>query len=328
MRSHLTILSILILLCAAAFANPQARRGDGIPQEQKPQVQEKESQKQDEVVRLRSRLVQVPVSVSDAGGRPIRDLVASDFVIEEDGRPQQVVALGEPGKTPVELALLFDVSGSVRSQFSFEQQAAVRFIKEILKPTDSVSVFAIGSTSRMVKARTTKGDEAVTGILSIEPVKEATAFFDSVTDAALYIGKTSDSGSRHVILVISDGEENYSQRYGMDDALRELQRNDCLFYSINPTGPALALNRISIKGQNVMEAMSVQTGGKAFVPDKIEDLEAVFRQIAAELQAQYMLQYYSNDEKADAGFRKIAVRLTRRSDLRVRARQGYYLPAS
>jgi Ca-activated chloride channel family protein len=259
----------------------------------------------------------------------VRDLTADDFAIEEEGRPQPIVSLGEPGKVPTEIAILFDVSVSIHAQFTFEQQAAVRFIKEVLKPSDAVSVFAIGTTPNLVKPRTTSSEEAITGVMSVAPIKAATAFFDSVVEAALYLGKTADPGSRRVLIVISDGEENYSKLNKLNDALRELQKNDCLFYSINPSGSAISLNnKISLKGQGFMEAMSSQTGGKAFVPEKINDLEAVFRQIAEELQAQYLLGYYSTDKRADGGFRQIAVRAPKRPDLRLRARQGYYAPSS
>ena len=288
--------------------------------------QQKPTQDQDEVMRLSSRLVLVPVSASDAAGRPVRDLDAGDLVIEEEGRPQRIVALGEPGKAPIDIALLFDISGSIHGQFAFEQQAAVRFIKEVLKPRDAVSIFSIGVTPRLVMPRTTSGEEAVAGFASIGPVKEPTAFFDSLVEAAVYLGKNAEAGSRRVLVVISDGEENHSKRNTLNEALRELQKNDCLFYSINPSGSAMTLNTISMKGQGFMESMSSQTGGKAFVPEKIEDLEAVFRQIADELQAQYLFGYYSTDERADGGFRRITVRAPTRSDLRVRARQGYYAP--
>jgi Ca-activated chloride channel family protein len=287
------------------------------------------AQNQDDSIRLTSRLVVVPVSASDASGNPVRNLTAADFAIEEEGRPQPVVSLGEPGKVPTEIAILFDVSGSIHGQFAFEQQAAVRFIREVLKPTDAVAIFAIGTTPKIVQPRTTKSDEAIKGLMTIEPITAATAFFDAIVEASLYLGKTADPGSRRVLIVISDGEENYSVRSTLAAGLKELQKNDCLFYSINPSGAALTLNnKLSVKGQGFMEAMSSQTGGKAFVPEKIEDLEAVFRQIAAELQAQYLLGYYSTDERADGGFRRITVRAPKRPDLRVRARQGYYAPSS
>jgi VWFA-related protein len=177
-----------------------------------------------------------------------------------------------------------------------------------------------------VTPRTTSGEAAVAGLNSIDAVKEPTAFFDSLVDAAVYLGKNADGGSRRVLVVISDGEENHSKRNTLNQALKELQKNDCLFYSINPSGSAMALNTISMKGQSFMESMSLQTGGKAFVPEKLEDLHAVFRQIAEELQAQYLFGYYSTDERADGGFRKITVKAPTRTDLRVRARQGYYAP--
>lgn len=298
-----------------------------IPQTTKP-AQQKPAEDQDEAIRLSSRLVLVPLSASDTKGKPVRDLTAADLVIEEQGRPQAIVSLGEPGKVPTEIALLFDVSGSIHGQFMFEQQAAVRFIKEVLKPSDAVSVFSIGTKPKLVKSRTASSEEAIDGLMTLAAVKEPTAFFDTVVEAALYLGKNADAGSRRVIIVISDGEENYSERYKLSDALRELQKNDCLFYSINPSGEALRLNSISVKGQSFMESMSSQTGGKAFVPEKIGDLEAVFRQIAEELQAQYLLGYYSTDERADGGFRSIAVRAPKRPDLRLRSRQGYYAPGS
>jgi Ca-activated chloride channel family protein len=282
---------------------------------------------QDEPIRLTSRLVQVPVSASDALGKPVKDLTAEEFVVEEEGKRQTIASLGEPGKVATDIALLFDVSGSVNAKFAFEQQAAVRFIKEVLKPADAVSIFSIASTPKLTIARTTNGETATTGLMSIEAVKgEPTAFFDAVVQAALYLGKTADPGSRRVLVVISDGEENYSEHYNLDAALRELQKNDCLFYAINPSGSALNLNKISIRGQGFMESMSSQTGGKAFVPEKLSDLEAVFHQIAEELQAQYLLGYYSSDARADGGFRRLTVRVPKRPDLRVRARQGYYAP--
>jgi VWFA-related protein len=332
---HLTFLLLVSAILLFATTSPvrtanafQSETRPRTVQPQKPSEPQDPAKAQEDVVRLSSRLVLIPVSVSDASGKPVRDLRVEDFVVREEGKPQTVVTLGEPGKTPVEIALLFDISGSIHGQFEFEQQAAVRFIKQVLKPTDAVSVFTIGTTPALVRTRTARGDEAIQGVMSLAPVKAATAFFDSIVHASVYLGQTGDPGSRRVLVVISDGEENYSKQNTQAAALRELQKNDCLFYSINPTGTALSLNVISEKGQRAMEALSEQTGGKAFVPSRIEDLDAVFQQIADELQAQYLLGYYSTDERADGGFRRITVQTSKRADLRVRARMGYYAPKS
>jgi len=303
--------------------NPPAQNP---PAQKPPQEPAQKPPQEDEAIRLTSRLVLVPVSASDTLGKPVQNLTTDDFTLEEQGRPQAISSLGEPGKVPTEIAMLFDVSGSVLGKFQFEQQAAVRFIKEVLKPSDAITVFSIGTKPNLIRGRTASSDQAISGLLAISPVKEPTAFFDTVVEAAVYLGKNGEAGSRRVLIVISDGEENYSVHNKLPDALRELQKNDCLFYSINPSGQALNLNQMSIKGQEVMESMSAQTGGKAFVPDRVDDLEAVFRQIAEELQAQYLLGYYSTDNRADGGFRTITVRTPKRPELRVRARQGYYAP--
>jgi VWFA-related protein len=267
----------------------------------------------------------VPVSASDAAGRPVKDLTSSDIVIEEDGRAQQVVSLGKPGETPLEIAILVDVSGSTRKQFGFEQKAAVQFLGDILKARDAVSLFSIGLTPHLVKARTSSRDEAIAALTSITPSDEPTAFFDSVVEAGLYLDKTADPGARRVLVVISDGEENNSKSHTLEDAIKELQKNDCLFYSINPSGGGIRLNKISMRGQAFMEALASQTGGEAFNVARAEDLESVFRQIAAELQAQYLFGYYTGDERTDKEFRRITVRAPKREDLRIRARQGYYV---
>src|SRR5262249_40935648 len=145
-------------------------------------------------------------------------------------------------------------------------------------------------------------------------------FFDTVVEAAQYLRKTADPSARRVIVVISDGEDTLSENYRLSDASRELQRNDCLFYSINPSGPSIRLNKISLRGQEGMASLAAATGGAAFLPGSLDDLEKVFRQITAELQAQYLLGYYSSDEQANGQFRRIPVRVLRRPDLRVRAR--------
>lgn len=298
------------------------------PEKKSPQSEQKRpeepAQNQEETIHLSSHLVLVPVSASDANGNPVTNLTARDIVIEEQGRPQQVVSLGEPGKTPIDLALLFDVSGSTMRQFDFERQAAEQFVKRDLKPGDDISIFAIGATPKMIQARTNAIADAIAGLNSIEPANVPTAFFDTVIAGVQYLGKTADAESRRVVLVISDGEENYSTTGTLSQSLRDLQKNDCLFYSINPNGHGVKLNKISQQGQAVMESMASETGGKAFSISRPEDLESVFNEIAAELQAQYLFGYYADDQATDTGFKKITVRAPGRPDIRIRARQGYY----
>jgi len=171
-----------------------------------------------------------------------------------------------------------------------------------------------------------------------------------VIEAARYLAKSAPAEHRRVIVVVSDGEDNFSenikkaigrtrdeqnaatvqarrsvQNKMLLEVQRELQKADAAFYSINPSGPGLRLNVISQRAQDGMEQLATSTGGASFVPDKLDDLDAVFRRIAAELRSQYLLQYYSKSEAPNGTYLAIGVQVPKRSDLRIRTRQGYYV---
>jgi len=336
-----SIISGLILAMTAAGQSTRERRINDEPQQQQPeQPKQEQSQgaKQDpqkpkpkpepeaETIRINTNLVAVPVSVTDIEGNPVRNLTAEDFLIEEEGVKQTVQSLGEPGKTPLELALLFDVSKSIRNRFDFERETAGRFLKEVLKPGDAVCVFSIGTEPKLSIPRTESADSAVAATAAIQPTEDSTAFFDTVVRASHQLNDTSNPGVRRVMVVLSDGEDTNSERFRLGDATRELQRADALFYAINPSGPSIHLNKISMKGHEGMITLAKETGGVAFLPDKLEDLTRVFKQITAELQAQYLLGYDSTAEANDGKFRRITVRVPKRPELRIRARTGYYAP--
>lgn len=302
----------------------------------------------DEVVRVTSNLVVVPVSVTDAAGQPVLGLQATDFRLEEEGRQQEIAQIGDPEQVPLDIALLFDVSLSVEARFEFEKEAASRFLKQVLKAGDRATVFTIGTNPRLEQALDTS-ERTSAKLLSIKPAKGATAFYDTVVEAARYLAQNTPGSHRRVIVVISDGEDTYSEKIKssigatpqerdslrLEDRLkihsrvllqvqREIQQAEVAFYSINPSGEALKLNIISKRAEEGMEQLASATGGTSFIPERLENLDTVFRQIAAELRSQYLLQYYSNDESPRGKFLHIKVSLPARPQLRVRARQGYY----
>jgi Ca-activated chloride channel homolog len=301
-----------------------------------------------DVVRVNSNLVVVPVSVTDSQGQPVLGLGINDFRLNEEGRAQEITQIGDPEQVPLEIAILLDISGSVNARIDFEKEAAARFLKQVLKPTDRATVFTISITPRMELQRGS-ADAAAATLKAVQATKGPTAFFDTVVEAARYLAKSTPAQHRRVIVVISDGEDNYSERIkaaigdtsqaqrsataqtqltvynrAQAEVEREVQRAEAAFYSINPSGQGLKLNVISQRAQDGMARLANATGGSSFVPDRLEDLDGVFRQIAAELRSQYLLQYYSNDQTQNANFRRINVAVTTRPALRVRARQGYY----
>lgn len=280
----------------------------------------------EEVVRVTSNLVVVPVSVTDGSGQPVQNLVINDFRLEEEGRAQQIAQIGDPDQVPLEIALLLDVSSSVGARFAFEKEAASRFLKEVLKPADRAAIFAIDTKPRLIEARNS-AEQAAQKLLAFEPAKGLTAFYDTVVEAAKYLVTTTPPRHRRVIVVISDGEDTYSEYHKtIAAALPEVQRADIVFYAINPSGRSLWLNKISTRGQEGMQQLATATGGSAFVPNASEELDAVFRQITNELRSQYLLQYYPNTNAPGGKFLRIGVKVPARTELRVRARQGYYSP--
>ncbi|HBB88685.1 MAG TPA: hypothetical protein DC047_13830, partial [Blastocatellia bacterium] len=311
-----------------------------------------------DVIKVNSNLVMVPVSVVDAAGQPVHGLQVNDFHLDEEGRPQQIVEIGNPDQVPLDIALLFDVSSSVSNKgfFAFQQKAAAAFLKQVLKPADRAAVFTITDQPRLIEPLAS-AEVTAAKLLTIPAATSPvpTAFYDTVVAAAKYLNEKSADRHRRVILVISDGDDNFSnlikdltiaqvraeqkgettpaaarqnllarRQRAVLEVQRAVQQADVAFYSINPGGPSVHLNLISTRAQNDMASIAKSTGGTAYVPDSDKDLERVFGEVAAELRGQYLLQYYSNSQTPGVQFRRIAVATPTRPDLRVRARQGYY----
>ncbi len=330
-----------------------------------------------DVIKIDSRLVIVPVSVTDANGQAVSGLNERNFRISEDGKVQEVSQVSAAEKVPLEIALLFDVSASTDSMFKFEQETAAQFLRDVMRPEDRATVITVGAEEKVVQSRGTV-EEAARAVKSIQPTKEQTAFYDSVRIAADYLQKNAPVGRRKVIVVISDGEDTNSDGVlkaiwaaerktvdgslsreqlrslrvrSRDDAkikeqgkvLRSLQNADTVFYSINPAGSSYQLNKMSLFGQSNLQKFADETGGTAFLPkfqpidtkDQLqnsystrrnqETLTQIFKQLANELQAQYLVQYYSSADFSVNRYVKLDVGLTDPQRLRVRARQGYFV---
>ena len=350
----LVLSALALFFCAAAFlsAPVAAQKIKQLPPpppvpRYKPKPTPTPEPPEYEVIRVSSNLVMVPVSVTDEQGQPILGLKATDFRLDENGQTQAITQLGDPEQVPVDIALLIDVSSSVTAKFAFEQKAAADFLRQVMKGGDRAAVFAIDETPRFIQGLST-AEVAAQKLLTIAPAKGYTAFFDSILAAEAYLEKASSSGRRRLIVVISDGDDtarilDVSNRQSRKDDLqligqnaqlqmmqraqaeviREVQRSEITFYSINPSGSTMHLNVRTARSEEGMERMARATGGAAFVPRDYSDLPDIFRRIASEIRSQYLIQYYSND-KSGTAFRRIVVTIPTHPQLSVRAREGYY----
>jgi Ca-activated chloride channel homolog len=278
---------------------------------------------QSSIIRVSSNLVTVPVSVTDPEGRAVGNLGIQDFLVEEDGRPENVSKIADAGRSPLRLALLFDLSGSVNSRFDFEQQSAIRFLEKVWRQGDTISIVTFTDSPRVRLYTSGSLSDALKILSALEPTERPTAFFDAVVLSAKALRQSAGPETRQAVIALSDGEDNRS-RHSISEALSEIQRADTTFYSINPGGSSIRLNEISLKAQSDLDSLAKETGGNAFVSDKTADLDDIFSRIATELRAQYLLSYYSANSLIDGKYRRISVFIPHRNDLSIRTRHGYY----
>ncbi len=200
------LLTLIFAFAFSAFAqnqNPVAPSPTPTPKAQK-------AIDDGDVIKVESRLVIVPVSVTDDAGQPVLGLKKQDFLLQEENKTQQIEQIGDAEKVPLEIALLIDVSSSLNPLFKFQQETAARFLQEVMRPEDRATIFLIGEKPRLAQARDTS-EKTVAAILNMPlPGKSATAFYDSVSAATNYLKQNAPQRSRRVILALTDGEDNFS----------------------------------------------------------------------------------------------------------------------
>jgi VWFA-related protein len=276
------------------------------------------------VIRVSTNLVTLPVSVTDPEGHAVYNLGSHDFFIEEDGQPEIISRIAEAGQSFLQLALLFDLSGSVHTRFHFEQEAAIRFLEKIWRQGDSVSVIVFSEKAHICLETSNSLSDALAILGDLQPTEGPTSFFDALAMSTDILRRSAEPERRQSVIAISDGEDNSSLR-DFSNVLHDVLHTDAIFYSINPVGSAIRLNEISRQGQAEMESLAKETGGKAFLSGKSDDLDDIFNRIAIELRAQYLLSYYSTNSQINGEFRRISVSIPKRPDLHIRARRGYYV---
>src|SRR6185295_3527876 len=130
----------------------------------------------------------------DSQGQAIQGLQITDFRLDEEGKQQEIVELGNPEQVPLDIAILFDISSSVSQKgfFAFQQKAAASFLKQVLKPLDRAAIFTIADEPKLVSPLQ-PAEVAAAKLLTI-PAASApvpTAFYDAVTAAAKYLASDS-----------------------------------------------------------------------------------------------------------------------------------------
>jgi Ca-activated chloride channel family protein len=219
------------------------------------------------------------------------------------------------------MGLLVDVSGSVRSRFQFEQDAATSFLQHIIRPGFD-RAFVVGFNERPQVAQDFTDNILLlsNGVHSLSN-GGGTALYDAIYAICRekLLRHPSERPVRKALVILSDGEDNQSE-HNRAQAIEMAQRAEVILYAISTDDSGLVL-----RGDKILQQLADATGGRAFFPYKMKDVTHSFAAIEDELRSQYVVSYHPADFDPDGRYRSIEI-TTLNKDFQVRARKGYYAP--
>ena len=310
--------AFLFLAAIAAFCGAAGAQQALAPATQKPEVLDDPGTR----IILDVTRVNMLFTVTDKKGRFVTDLARDDFQVFENKNPQSIVEFTAETDLPLRLGILIDTSNSIRERFKFEQEAATSFIQSVVhQGRDKAMVVSFDTSAELIADLTDDTEKLQQAIRSLRP-GGGTALFDAIYFACR--DKLSKDQPRHkfrrAIVIVSDGDDNQSQ-VTRDQALEMAQKADVVIYAISTN-----VVRGETDGDKILKYLTTETGGQAFFPFKVEDLEQSFENIANELRHQYNVFYRPEPLNADGKYHTVDLKVKGRKDLVVRCRKGYYAP--
>ena len=269
-----------------------------------------------------TELVPLQVAVVDGSRRYVPDLQVEDFAVFEDG-VRQDVTLFAAATAPLDVMLLLDTSFSMFQRMAVTQEAAINFVRA-LRPGDRAAVVPFNQVVRVTQPLT-EDLERVEDAIRAASTSGGTAVYEAVYIALRELARAqreADRVRRQALVVLTDGLDN-SSHVALSDVLSEARRSTVTVYTVvPPSGGEESLSRARPLPLFDLRVLAEETGGRTFVPARLEDLADTYREIAEELSQQYWLAYVPS-VRAE-GFRRVSVRVATRPGLSARTRSGYY----
>jgi Ca-activated chloride channel family protein len=263
-------------------------------------------------------LVRFAVTAVDRRGTLIMDLSRDDFEILEDGAPQSLVhftrGLGADDDERTYLGLMLDTSGSMESDLKLARSAAIKFLN-LLPEAEDITLVDFDTEVRVMRYPQRDFARLVERIRLRKP-DGWTALYDAL---GVYLDGADGRGGRTILVMYTDGADSRS-RLTFADIMELLKASQVTVYAVGlleHTGSMRTQLRMRI------QQMVAATGGQAFFPTALKDLDAAYDKVLAEIRAQYVLGYASTNQARDGGWRKVEVKV-KRPDVRLRGRQGYF----
>lgn len=260
---------------------------------------------------IEARLVQVYATVTGARDKAIDDLTRDDFLVLENGEPQEIVHFAHE-QTPLSIILLVDSSESMMGRIDEARRGLADFIGSV-RPIDQVMLVEFDHEARTLSAFTSDKGKLKKALETLRP-DGSTALYDAL---ALSIDQLAARAHGRVVVLLSDGMDasfTGGSEKTFEQVLRQAHEADTRLFTI---GLGVSVDRAEL------ERLAAETGGEAYFSMQPGELSGVYREIGRELHNQYLLSYQPKDFVADGKWRNIEVRV-RRSGLAVIARKGYY----
>lgn len=265
-------------------------------------------------------LVTVLASVTTAEGALAAGLSRNDFHLFENGNPQEIALFARESDRALRLQLLFDSSLSITTALGSQQEAAIDFLRVVVKPRDRVSVLQVSENVVELVRDTSRPKAMAKALRSIRP-RGGTSLYDAVYLASQAL---SLSRGRRVILIISDGTDTTS-KVSMEQCLRQVLASEAVVYVllVQPIKSEAGRN---LAGERSMIYLTRKTGGRTYLVASPDALRESFTRIGEELRTQYLLGYYPSHDREPEEFRRIRIKVDL-AGAQVRARSGYYATA-
>jgi VWFA-related protein len=268
--------------------------------------------------------VNVVFTVTDRHGRYVKNMAKSDFSILDDSKPAgQIRSFHNETDLPLQVGLLLDASNSVRDRFKFEQESAIEFLNQTVRPRyDKAFVVGFDVTPEVTQDFTDNAEALSRGVRALRP-GGGTAMYDALYYACRdkLLKEQRNGPVRRAIILLSDGDDNMSH-VTREEAIEMAQRAEVIVYTISTNISGGARH----SGDKVLERIADATGGRPFFPFQLNDVADAFVEIQDELRSQYALSYNPVDLRTDGRFHTIEILAQNHKGLRVRSRRGYYAP--
>jgi VWFA-related protein len=354
-RSAITMILALAMLLAVAANHAQQNQPpapQNPPAAQKPAAAEKPTQKENQepvkigeqgTVRVSVNLVDVLFTVLNRRNKLVTDLTKDDFRVIDDGQAQQIRYFSRQTDLPLRIGILMDTSNSIRDRLQFEKEAATEFLFNVLRRSKDQAFLMTFDDEPTVVQDYTDDPGRLRDQIYRQRAGGGTAVYDAIYGACANQlshpprpeGDRPDT-VRRVMILVSDGEDNLSQ-HSRGEAIEMAQRASVVIYTISTSTQWVSTNEEEkntakladrkyhkTEGDKILADLADETGGRAFFPYRVYDLDQSFQDIGDELRSQYSLAYNPTNYEANGKYHKVHIEVIRNKGVQVHARRGYY----